>query len=257
MAEQRRTLAISAARDDGRRRVPKASEHVARELATRIVDAGLPPGAMLPTERELVAALAVGRTTVREALRLLETRGVITIRTGPGGGPVVRRPRPGDLSEALSLILEFEGASIGEVLEAKEALEPAVARLAATRVTDEVLATLEQTVAAMRSGLDDDDVLYAESGRFHAVLADASGNAVLRVFQATLRSISNGAELGARYPLPFRDQVADAHARILEALRAGDPAAVEDALKAHLDEIGRYWHREHVAIVERPVTWAG
>src|SRR4051794_35691803 len=85
-----------------RPRSPKTSERVARELVDHIVDNDLQEGTMLPNEKQLVEIFEVGRTTVREALRLLETRGAITIRPGPRGGPVVRRPRPDDLREGLS-----------------------------------------------------------------------------------------------------------------------------------------------------------
>src|SRR5207248_1815276 len=78
--------------------------------------------------------LGVGRTTLREALRLLETRGVLTIRAGPKGGPVVRRPSAEDFGDALALILQFEGASLSDVIEARNALEPMLARLAAPRI---------------------------------------------------------------------------------------------------------------------------
>src|SRR5437762_10728735 len=112
-------------------RSPKTSEVIARNLATRIAEGGLAPGSRLPVEREMVETLGVGRTTLREALRLLETRGVLTIRPGPRGGPAVRRPRPADLGAALTLILQFEQASLADIMEAREALRPMVARLAA------------------------------------------------------------------------------------------------------------------------------
>src|ERR1700733_13663454 len=82
---------MRAVRSNGR--IPKTSERIAHALASCIVDQGFSEGALLPTEREMVATFRVGRTTLREALRLLETRGVLTIRPGPQGGPVVRRPK--------------------------------------------------------------------------------------------------------------------------------------------------------------------
>src|ERR1700728_4543760 len=106
-APSRATLAF-ADLGKSRQRSLKASELIARDLASYIVDQDLPEGTALPPEREMVASFGVGRNTLREALRILETRGVITIRSGPGGGPVVRRPRPSDLGEAMTLILQFE-----------------------------------------------------------------------------------------------------------------------------------------------------
>ena len=74
-------------------RSPKTSERVARDLVTHIIDNNLAEGTKLPNEKQLAEVFQVGRTTLREALRLLETHGVIIIRPGPGGGPVVRRPQ--------------------------------------------------------------------------------------------------------------------------------------------------------------------
>lgn len=254
MADQRPALRMKPS-TDGRRRNPKASERIARDLASQIVDANLPPGTMLPTEKDMVEALGVGRTTLREALRLLETRGVITIRSGPRGGPVVRRPRPGDLGEALTLILQFEGASLSDVLEAREALEPMVARLAAERITDAQLTVLDSTVTAMLDDLGDHDLFLRENARFHSTVAEATGNVVLRVFQETLKSIADGAILGVEYTRNRRKAVAEAHVRIIDALRAHDPAAAEKAMHVHLDEAGRYWHRKYGSLVSRPVHW--
>src|SRR4051794_14508658 len=86
----------------GRERTRKASEDVARRLVAFIVDNRLSDGARLPTEAELQRHFGVGRTTLREALRLLETQGALTIKAGPRGGPVVRLPRPEDLRGSLT-----------------------------------------------------------------------------------------------------------------------------------------------------------
>src|SRR6202034_1454610 len=108
----------------------------------------------------------VGRTTLREALRLLETRGVLTIRPGPGGGPIVRHPKPADLSESLTLILRFRHASLGEVRDARRALEPMIANLAAEEITEEEIAELQASVQWMLDHTHEtDDVFMLENTR--------------------------------------------------------------------------------------------
>src|ERR1700712_5464882 len=118
-----------------RRRTLKRSEVIAHDLARYIVEANLPAGSMLPHEKEMIEQLGVGRTTLRGALRILETRGVLTIRSGPGGGPVVRHPEPSDLTEALTLILQFQRATLMEVMVAREWLPPATARVGGAKTT--------------------------------------------------------------------------------------------------------------------------
>jgi DNA-binding FadR family transcriptional regulator len=86
-----------------RRRMPKASERLARHLATSIVEGEIEDGARLPNEGEMLAQLQVGRATLREALRLLEVWGLVVIRTGPGGGPTVRRLTGSELADHRAL----------------------------------------------------------------------------------------------------------------------------------------------------------
>ncbi len=255
MVDERSSAVLKGLRSrDGRRNL-KASERIARELASRIVENDYEPGTKLPTEKDMVEAFGVGRTTLREALRLLETRGVITIRSGPGGGPVVRRPRASDLADALTLILQFEAASLKDVIEARQALEPMVARLAAERITDEQLKLLRSSVEVMLDNLDDHEVFLEENERFHSTIAEATGNVVLHVFQETVKSVADGAIVGVEYTPHRRKAVAEAHQRIVEALEARDPVASEKAMQEHIGEAGRYWNRKYAALVARPVRW--
>src|ERR1700722_19891212 len=138
-----------------RKRTLKTSELIARDLASYIVDQELPEGTALPPEREMIESFGIGRNTLREALRILETRGVITIRSGPGGGPVVRRPRPSDLGEALTLILQFESATFREGMDGRAWLEPIVAASAARNITKPVTAALRAIDASIIEAPDD------------------------------------------------------------------------------------------------------
>ena len=240
---------------DVRRRQPKTSERIARDLASHIVDKKLEPGTMLPTERDMIESMGVGRTTLREALRLLETRGVITIKSGPRGGPVVRRPRASDLSEALTLILEFEQSSLGDVFEARVALEPTLAKLAASRIATAQVEALQVSVDAMMGDLVNHDVFLDENQRFHSIIADVAGNVVLGVFTETLKTVADGALAGVRYTPNRRRAVASAHQSIVDALREGDAEAAGLAMTQHLDEAGRYWTRKYGELVSDPVRW--
>lgn len=237
------------------KRNPKTSERIARRLVNYIVDNDLAEGTLLPTEKELVQAFGVGRTTLREALRLLETRGVITIRPGPGGDPVVRRPRPDDLREGLTLFLQFSGASLNDVLEARAALEPMMARLAAERITPEQIDELQATIDNMRGSLGDHDLFLRENQRFHGIIAEATGSVVLLTFNDSLKSIADGASVGVHYTARRHSAVATAHQAIVDALRKGDSAAAEEAMLRHLDEAGDYWRRKYSNLTSSAVRW--
>jgi DNA-binding FadR family transcriptional regulator len=236
-------------------RAPKTSERVARELVNHIVENDLVEGTKLPNEKQLVEVFDVGRTTLREALRLLETRGVITIRPGPGGGPVVRRPKPDDLREGLTLILQFTGASLKDVFEARSTLEPMIARLAAARLTDAQIDELAASVQEMRDHNDDHEVFLEENRKFHTIIAEATGSSVLWVFNETLKSIADGAVVGVEYTPRRRLAVAAAHEKIVEALRSRDAIAAEEAMRDHVGEAGDFWRRKYPELSARDVRW--
>jgi DNA-binding FadR family transcriptional regulator len=160
----------------------KTASLVARLLASYIVRHQLPESTRLPTESDMRAAFGVGRTTLREALRLLETQGLIVVRAGRGGGPLVRRPRAEDLGDAMSLLLQFENTPLAELLQARYAIEPTVVALAVPRMPKDDLVKLHGNVHLSRRLTADED--HAEFVRycrqFHTLLAEASGNSTTR-----------------------------------------------------------------------------
>jgi DNA-binding FadR family transcriptional regulator len=234
----------------------KTSERVARELVAYIVDEDLPEGTTLPPERIMLETLDIGRTSLREALRLLETRGVITIRSGPGGGPVVRRPRPADLSEALTLILQFESSTFLEVMEARTWLEPILARLAATRMSDEAIAALRSANEEIDGAQENLDAFSAGNRNFHEIIAQNCGNIVLQIFGATLHAIGDGRAVGISYGRKQTLAIAQAHEGLIEAFEARDEDAAEAAMQVHLEEANKYWRTRYSDLVSRPVRWS-
>jgi DNA-binding FadR family transcriptional regulator len=242
-----------------RRRTPKQSELIARDLVSYIVDSDLPPGTPLPPEREMVQALNVGRTTLREALRLLETRGVLTIRAGPRGGPIVRRPDPRDLSEALSLILQFDKADLSVMMEARNTLEPAAARLAATRITASELKELREKNDSIVENAHDFETFFKLNREFHRLIAKASGNIVVQIFIESIMSIADirGPRIagGKRRTDAIIAKRVRAHDPVLDALAKRDPSAAEAAMAEHLEDSYLFWSQEYKHFLSQPVLW--
>jgi DNA-binding FadR family transcriptional regulator len=232
----------------------KTSEIVARELVGYIVEHQLAEGAMLPTERSLAQSLGIGRTTMREALRLLETRGVLTIRPGPGGGPVIRRPRPNDLTEALTLMLEFESATFLEVMEARTWIEPSVARWATESIDDEALSALTTANEAVAAN-GDDGGLARGNRAFHSIIADNCGNVLLQIFSETLMRITGGGSAGVTYGPRQVAAIVESHEQIIKAFEQHDPDAAEAAMQAHLDDAEVYWRRNFGDALAEPIRW--
>lgn len=171
------------------RRAMKQSEIVARQITQQIIADGLAEGTRLPPEKAMVEEYQVGRGTLREALRLLETRGVLSIKTGRDGGPVVRGPKPSDLGEAISLTLRFDGVTPEQLLSAQRVLTPRLVRRAAERVTPATLAAMDECLHRMETYLDHQTVFAAESSRFHDLVAAAAESSVLALLVRALESV--------------------------------------------------------------------
>jgi GntR family transcriptional regulator, transcriptional repressor for pyruvate dehydrogenase complex len=238
-----------------RRRSPKVSERVARDLAAYIVDSKLPPATRLPPEKEMAEQLGVGRTTLREALRLLESRGIVSIRPGPQGGPVVRHPDPSHLASAITLMLQFEGAQLDEVVKARTLIESTSARLAAKHITAAQLKELKSINANMALLVADNDAAFEMNRQFHLVLAKASGNVVLTFMVTALLAIYDQALQGLFFDKAPREAMVAHHERIIKALESGDPDATEAAVRAHVEDGWRSRKRKYPGIRTRKVRW--
>jgi DNA-binding FadR family transcriptional regulator len=192
---------------------------------------------------------------MREALRLLETRGVLTIRSGPAGGPVVRRPRPADLSEALTLMLQFESATFQNVMDARLWLEPIVASGAAPGMPKSAVAEMRRVNQSMADFKGDLEAFSAANRRFHSIIFENCGNIVLQIFSETVITIGDGRAVGISYAPAQVQAIAMSHEKIIEAMAVRDPAAAESAMRAHLNEAITYWRRRFGELVSRPVRW--
>jgi DNA-binding FadR family transcriptional regulator len=238
------------------RRPLKRSELIARELAQYIVDSRLSPGAMLPREHEMIEQLGVGRTTLREALRLLESRGIITIRSGPSGGPVVRQPQPSDLMEALTLILQFQRGTLREVHEARAWLEPVASRMATPLITKSELKRLQEVNDAMRAEIETGGTGIMDlNQQFHQVIAASCSNVVVQTFTETLLTVAESGVSELYNSDQLKRAVVDEHDEIIKALRSKDPDRAESVMRWHLEEATKRRLTENPGLMERPLRW--
>jgi DNA-binding FadR family transcriptional regulator len=237
----------------------KQAEIVARDIANQIVSEGLAEGTKLPNERDMLDNYQVGRSTLREALRLLESRGVLTIRSGRDGGPIVRRPRASDLGESLTLLMQFQGTAFSEVFSARQALEPLVARMAAERMDDKTLGALAKCNERMAADLDDRKLFREENIRFHELVAAAADSPVLEMFVAALESVAGGLAFGGvdgQFTREHRALALEAHRNLVKAFTAEDPDAAEEAMRLHLEEGRASWFAAYQELSSRPVQWS-
>lgn len=197
----------------------------------------------------------VARGTLREALRFLEIQGVVSIKTGPGGGPVVARPESRHFASTIAMMLQLTYTSFSSVLEARGILEPALARKAAERIEEGELEQLHASLAAMREHIDDVDFFLAENERFHAIVAHAAGNEVFALVISSLNWICDGTALGVEYPIKSREAVCREHGRIVQAISLRDPDRAEAAMAVHIGDFATYLERKFPHVVDAPLRW--
>lgn len=214
--------------------VPKASEVLAHDLTERILGGEFPEETALPTERDLVEQTAMSRATVREALRILEARGLVRIRTGRAGGAFVRRPGEESLASTVGLVIRGQGLRLDAVHETREAVEPSCAELAARHRDDDDLARLDAANAAMDTARDHEDVLAANLD-WHLAVAAASHNEIL---SGLMRALSEAIRAATDDESVIDDQVRvttlAGHRSITDAVRRGNAAAARRGMARHV-----------------------
>lgn len=230
---------------------------VAQRIVRDIERDGLKPGDRLPHERMMLEKYDIGRGTLRETLRLLELQGVLSFKTGPGGGPVVEKPNADNLATTLTLLLQAEGARYRVIAESRAAIEPVMAKLAAERITADRLAELERSIDDMRDGIEDIDVYLETNRRFHNVIAWGSGNALFgHLVEAMVGAMDlSGASQGIEYPVRRRHAVLRTHQEIFESIRDSRPGEAESSMRSHIDEYLAYAAKKYPDALDKPIRW--
>ncbi len=238
------------------KRGEKLYQTVARDIARRIREENLGPGASLPAEAQMLAEYGVGRASLREALRVLEVNGLITIKPGPGGGPVVAGVAPDAFGRMASLYFQVGRMTFRELIEARLVMEPVMARLAAERRDPRLLDELDRAVAGGDAAeLSRDDEYLSTSAEFHEVVAGMSGNRILDLFGSALLEIFYERVSGMLFPVSRRGGVRDAHGAIAEAIRSGDADRAESLMREHMVEYANYAKRRHPELLDEIVDW--
>ena len=235
------------------RRNEKIAEAVARDIVRRIAAGKLPPGAQLPSEAQMAVDYGVGRASLREALRILEIHGLISIKPGPGGGPVVAGANTADFGRMATMYLHVGGMTFRELIEARLVMEPVMARLAADRADSAQIAKLLR--AGAHTEIVDDVAYLRESAHFHLVLGTMSGNNILNLLSHSLEDIFHARVTGMLFPPERRGEVVQAHAGIAKAIAKRKPAKAERLMRAHMEEYAAYVRERHPALMDEVVDW--
>lgn len=236
-------------------RPQKTAVLVAQKIVADIQARGNIIGDRLPSERLMLENYQIGRGTLRESLRFLELQGVIMLKPGPGGGPVVQDPDGSSIATALTLLLQFENAPFRTISEARAGLEPMMAQLAANRMNDKQLSELGHNVERMGNNLGDESIFLDTNRQFHRVIAHGSGNKMFGYLVDSLLGMLDGSAIGFDYPEHRRIAVYEAHSHLYEALVARDPLASQESMSEHIASYARYAERKFPELMDAPVSW--
>ena len=233
----------------------KQSVLLARDLANYISEQHLPEGTMLPNEQEMQQQFGVGRNTLREALRLLEIHGVITIRQGRGGGPMVRIPRSSDLSEELQLVLQFRGATLSDIIDARAFLEPIAAAAAAGSISPDALEQLQHSNDTLLAEGANPERFSQQNHLFHLTINECLHLPVITLILESLENVHDPLAHGIHYPPDRVRLIVRAHQRIIDRIAAGDGPGAEQMMRRHLVEAKDYWFTNFPDICAEPLRW--
>jgi GntR family transcriptional repressor for pyruvate dehydrogenase complex len=221
-------------------------DRVVTDLQDLIVQGKLTVGTKLPPERELAELLGVSRTVIREAVRILVTKGLLESKHGIG--TMVRQVTRDQLVEPLSWLLQRNGATLDDLHQVRTILEVEIAAEAANCAVADDVAELEQIMQRMIATRDNAAAFAAADAEFHQALAAILRNPMLAVLLDSIRTLMAEIRLKvSRYP-EFDTIVLADHRAILDAVTRQDPQGARAAMQKHLihaREMQRALQQEH------------
>jgi GntR family transcriptional regulator, transcriptional repressor for pyruvate dehydrogenase complex len=226
----------------------RTADILAAELRHQIIQGDLPDGTVLPPQKQLAVQFNVSLVAVGEALRILESETLVSVRRGKRGGAIVHAPARAHAAYMFGIMLQSDSATVTDLRAALEALEPACAGFAALRPDrgTTLLPELVKLNAAMGESIDD-GTRFAEIGRqFHHQLARGCGNKTMIAVLDSLETIwisqeleyLHGVEAERAYPTPAKRRAArNAHLKITAAIAAGDASTARRLAYQHVSEV--------------------
>lgn len=238
------------------RRGEKVSETIARQIVRDIVLSGLQPGTVLQPEVDMVERYGIGRASLREALRILEVQGLISLKPGPGGGPVVSAVHSADFGRMATLYFQMAGATFRELCEARLVIEPLMARLAASGSDTDDHEALRRTVEdELEVDISQDDPYLQATWDFHGTVSGMSGNRILDLFGRALKEVFTERINVGIFDQEDRQGIIETHTTISRAILKGHPQAAERLMREHMADIFVEVARKYPGLLDEVVEW--
>lgn len=216
-------------------------QDVVDQIQDVILRGEIAPGEKLPPERELKEMFSISRGTLREALRVLEQKGLIEIQLGAGGGAMVQAVTPEVMADGLSLLVRGLKIPLADLQEFRSDIEGSIARLAAQRATPQNISDLRRILAEAQTTLEESaglEAYVAVDAKLHMTLARISGNVVYEYIQTAIHQNINRyyAEYLEHEESVLREHYEDLKT-IVAAVEAGDEEQARTAMRLHLSRL--------------------
>ena len=225
-------------------------DRVAYEIQKQIIDGKLTPGMMLPPERELTEQLGVSCTALREAIRMLVSKGLLETR--PGSEQFVKKIGGDQITEPLSMILEQTGGiNLGQLSQVRHLLEVEIAGVAAHEATADDLEHIEAILKSLSQEKNDHEKFNRIDAEFHSALAKASHNPLMAVLLDTIRELMDNVRLMIQNYPKLSDVVIPDHRKIFEYIKSRDPEGARKAMHEHLEH-ARQIQEEYLGLQDTP-----
>jgi DNA-binding FadR family transcriptional regulator len=215
--------------------VPKASDILATQLRGLILSGEIPPGDALPPERELVVSSGISRSSVRDALRVLEVEGLIVTKPGRSGGSIVRLPGRDTVARPLELYVKSHEIRLESLLDCRLAVEPFLASRAAQNHTDEELALIKDIHARFLATTDNVADYKRLNLEWHLAIAQASHNELLSALMEAIAQPILEADGYHQVTTPeIRAEAKKAHSAIQESIENRKADQAHGRMARHL-----------------------
>jgi GntR family transcriptional regulator, transcriptional repressor for pyruvate dehydrogenase complex len=220
----------------------------AETIKALIVAGDLQPGDALPSERELAAMLGISRPSLREAIRVLSAMNVVEPRHG--GGTYVTSLDPRLLAQPVSFLLQVDPTAFQHLHEVRQVLEVGAARLAAPRISADVLAHLGELADAATQALPDPARYLELDYQIHTAIIEATGNPIYISLYESIADLSLESRKQTAQNPAVRQRAHEDHLAIIAALREHDPAAAGQAMSSHLEAMRQALTRDGMEATE-------
>lgn len=219
--------------------VDRVSQVIVDQIKALIRDGRLQPGDRLPSERELCQRFGVSRVTVREALRVLEATGLLTIRVGAHGGAFLTSPSTERLSKGLADLISVSTLTAANVTEARIIVELGILPLAVERATDDDIDALFEMVDEAERALESGAYDVEMSAAFHIRVAQCTHNPAIAMLVQSFHGPLLMSLAEAHQSAPMSSRGIDEHRKLSQAIKDRDLAAAREIATTHLDRTAR------------------